>query len=165
MYFNPAGERAAAARAAARREERRAHWPVKARPRARSKKTSEKSMQRAAVPHGRAQWADAWRALGETARHTIGGRGRAMPALALRDQPLDCSMRLREPPAWPPPRAQRHGQCPPAPAAAGARTPVPAACDSLIPFFTSATLGPRAPSPGSDSDSIIVIPSTPRDKS
>ncbi|XP_072938645.1 uncharacterized protein [Epargyreus clarus] len=31
-----------------------------------------------------------------------------MPALALRDQPLDCSMRLREPPAWPPPRAQRH---------------------------------------------------------
>ncbi|XP_050347321.1 silk gland factor 3-like isoform X2 [Nymphalis io] len=31
-----------------------------------------------------------------------------MPALALRDQPLDCSMRLREPQAWPPPRAQRH---------------------------------------------------------
>ncbi|XP_060803639.1 protein nubbin isoform X2 [Amyelois transitella] len=27
-----------------------------------------------------------------------------MPALALRDQPLDCSMRLRDLPAWPPPR-------------------------------------------------------------
>ncbi|XP_038214864.1 silk gland factor 3-like [Zerene cesonia] len=26
-----------------------------------------------------------------------------MPALALRDQPLDCSMRLRDVPAWPPP--------------------------------------------------------------
>ncbi|XP_061729604.1 POU domain, class 2, transcription factor 3-like isoform X4 [Cydia pomonella] len=33
-----------------------------------------------------------------------------MPALALRDQPLDCSMRLRDLPAWPPapPRARDH---------------------------------------------------------
>ncbi|XP_026314712.1 protein nubbin-like [Hyposmocoma kahamanoa] len=29
-----------------------------------------------------------------------------MPALALRDQPLDCSMRLRDLPAWPPPTAR-----------------------------------------------------------
>lgn len=39
-----------------------------------------------------------------------------MPALALRDQPLDCSMRLRDLPAWPPPAARplhqdrHHGQ-------------------------------------------------------
>ncbi|XP_037298464.1 POU domain, class 2, transcription factor 3 isoform X2 [Manduca sexta] len=31
-----------------------------------------------------------------------------MPALALRDQPLDCSMRLRELPAWPPPLHAHH---------------------------------------------------------
>ncbi|CAH4029233.1 unnamed protein product [Pieris brassicae] len=31
----------------------------------------------------------------ETARPRTGGRGREMPALALRDQPLDCSLRLR----------------------------------------------------------------------
>lgn len=84
------------------------------RPRPRRKKTSEKSGGSAAVSHGRARGADA--RSGETARPTTGGRGRAMPALALRDQPLDCSMRLRDLPAWPPPPRDlredrhRHGQ-------------------------------------------------------
>ncbi|CAH0702129.1 unnamed protein product [Spodoptera exigua] len=82
------------------------------------KKPSEKSGARTAVSHGRARWADARNE--ETARPRTGGRGRAMPALALRDQPLDCSMRLRELPAWPPPHPralpsdqQRHGNVPP----------------------------------------------------
>ncbi|CAK1540849.1 unnamed protein product [Leptosia nina] len=51
-------------------------------------------------------WTRRVRAL-ETARPRTGGRGRDMPALALRDQPLDCSMRLRDAPPCPP--------CPPWP--------------------------------------------------
>ncbi|CAF4953153.1 unnamed protein product [Pieris macdunnoughi] len=45
----------------------------------------------------------------ETARPRTGGRGREMPALALRDQPLDCSLRLRASttPTW---RDHPHGQ-------------------------------------------------------
>ncbi|CAG4949718.1 unnamed protein product [Colias eurytheme] len=76
-------------------------------PAPRGEKTSGKKRERASVPHGRR---GRTHALQETARPPTGGRGRAMPALALRDQPLDCSMRLRDVPAWPPP--PRHGQCP-----------------------------------------------------
>ncbi|CAH0406753.1 unnamed protein product [Chilo suppressalis] len=78
------------------------------RPRPRLKKSSgKKRVSRVSVSRTRS-WADA--RSGETARPSTGGRGRAMPALALRDQPLDCSMRLRDLPAWPPPRPHNHGQ-------------------------------------------------------
>ncbi|KAG7305833.1 hypothetical protein JYU34_008370 [Plutella xylostella] len=52
-----------------------------------------------------------------------------MPALALRDQPLDCSMRLRDLPAWPPPPpppARDHGACPACVCAASDRRLSPA---------------------------------------